>query len=438
MKTGVISTALLWGAVTAAVSPLALAGDSFARGTEAFKKGNYSDALAAFQHELNAGNDSANLQYNLGITLYKLERYGAAAGYFRQLGGDPDWRDLAEFQLGLVAERQGRRTSAVEHYRAAAAGRSERLRRLAGTRLAALAASPRQAPEPSPWLGIASLSLGYDDNAYALQNDLLLDPSVGEDSYSELFAWGQYQLQGDARDGWRLHGFGYGRRYADLSDLDLGSYRVGLSRDMQVGGWQVELGGAGELVSLGGEQVTQEIGLVGRARQDIGDAELTLSYAPGHFSGRGDYGYLDGWRQRFDAKWEQPLGPFILDALYRLDLNDREDLDTVSGGHYSYSPTRQTVGMELAWPLLSGWEVSAGADYRSSRYAGTNSLVDSDGVEKQRQRDGERLRTWLGAEVRLQPRLQLAGKLMVTDNSENFEIYTYDKSEASLSVRYSF
>ncbi|WP_346838573.1 tetratricopeptide repeat protein [Microbulbifer sp. SAOS-129_SWC] len=439
VKIGIICSALLLAAATA--SPAVLAGDSFALGTRAFKQGDYTGALAQFEREQRAGNESANLKYNLGVTLYKLQRYAAAAEYFRQLRADPQWHDLAEFQLGLVAEKRGRPERAAAHYRALSGSSSARLRQLGAARLAALAPAapqPPVVPEPSPWLGVASLALGNDNNAYALQNDLLQDSSVGQDSFSELFVWGQYQLQGDAVDGWRLHGFGYGRRYTDLSDLDLDSYRLGLSRDLQWDGWQVELGGAGELVSLGGQRVSSEIGGVGRLRRDIGDAELTLAYLPSHFSGSGSYDYLDGWRHRFDAKWEQPLGLFKLDALYRLELNDRADLESGTSGRYSYSPTRQTLGVALEWPLLGGWSLTAGADYRHSRYAGINSLIDSDGVQKQHQRQAQRWRGWLQAELRLLPRLALAGKLTWTDNAENFDIYTYDKGEASLSARYSF
>lgn len=422
----------------AATAAPAVAEDYFTRGTAAFREGDYRTALAHFESEQRRGNKSANLKYNLGVTLFKLGRYRAAAGYFQQLRGDPEWRDLAQLQLALVAERQGRKTEALERYRTVFESDSPKLRKLALARAAQLAPPQTGAHQVAPWLGIASLSAGFDDNAYALQNDLLQDSSVGEDTYTELFAWGQYRLQGTANDGWRLHGFGFGRRYSDLDNLDLSSYNLGVSRDLLWNGWQLELGGAGEMVSLGGEQVTRELRLISRARQQFGDAEVTLAYVPSHFSGSGDYGYLDGWRQRFEGRWERPLDNFTLKALYRLDLNDRADLESGDNGFYSYSPTRQTFGLEFERPLMAGWEVSAGTDYRLSSYDGVNSLVDSDGALKVRERESERLRAWLASSLQLLPQLQLDGRVVLTDNEENFDIYTYDKTEASLSLRYSF
>ena len=127
-----------------------------------------------------------------------------------------------------------------------------------------------------------------------------------------------------------------------------------------------------------------------------------------------------------------------MNAFYRLDLDDRADLVTAEDGYYSYSPRRQTFGAELEWPLAWGWVLNAGTQYRLSHYRGSNRLLDSDGEYKDQPRDGNRLRTWVGADKQLLPRLQFGARIITTDNDENFDIYTYDKTEASLSVRYVF
>ncbi|QKX16420.1 tetratricopeptide repeat protein [Microbulbifer sp. YPW1] len=431
-------TGLLWWAAVAAPAG---AEEPFANGTAAFKDGDYERALAHFEQARQGGQQEASLTYNLGVTLFKLRRYQAAQAQFRQLLDDPEWGEVARLQLGLMAEKQGRPVSAVGYYRTLTDSASPKLRRLALARLSALAQAPGAEPaaaEEGRGLALLSLTSGYDSNAYSLQNELLTDDSVGEDTYTELFAWGQYRLQGTAENGWRLHGFAFGRRYSDLESLNLSSFNLGVSRHIPWQGWLLELGGLAEAASLGGDSVTNELRMVGRMQQSFDSGVLTLAYLPSYFNGAENYRYLDGWRQRFEARWAAPLATLDVDLLYRLDLDSREDLTTVDDGFYSYSPRRQTFGVEAELPLAPGWALNAGSHYRLSHYRGNNRLQDSDGEFKSQARDGNRLRSWIGAEVQLLPRLQLEARIIRTDNDENFDIYSYDKTEASLSVRYVF
>ncbi|MBB5211378.1 tetratricopeptide repeat protein [Microbulbifer hydrolyticus] len=425
---------LCWAAATTA------AAEPFASGTAAFREGDYERALAHFEKARQSGQQGASLTYNLGVTLFKLQRYQAAQVQFQQLLGDPEWADVARLQLGLLAEKQGRPVSAVAHYRVLTDSESPKLRGLAVARLTELARAPgvESAPEEDRGLALISLTSGFDSNAYSLQNELLTDDSVGEDTYTELFAWGQYRLQGTAENGWRLQGFAFGRRYSELESLDLSSFNLGVSRHIPWQGWLVEVGGVAETASLGGVRVTNEWRFVGRMRQVFGSGVLTLAYLPSYFSAADNYQYLDGWRQRVEARWSAPLANLEVDALYRLDLDDREDLTTADDGFYSYSPRRQTLGLEVELPVAQGWTLNAGTHYRTSSYSGSNRLQDSDGAFKAQARDGNRLRSWIGTEVQLLPRLQLDARVIHTDNEENFDIYTYDKTEASLGIRYVF
>ncbi|MFD1215825.1 tetratricopeptide repeat protein [Microbulbifer celer] len=426
--------------IYAAIAAPAGAAEPFVSGTAAFKDGQYERALAHFEQARQAGQQGPSLTYNLGVTLFKLQRYPAAQAQFQKLLDDPEWGEVARLQLGMMAEKQGRPVSAVGHYRALTDSASPKLRRFALMRLTALAQTSDQEPtaEEDRGLALLSLSSGYDSNAYSLQNALLTDDSVGEDTYTELFAWGQYRLQGTAEDGWRLHGFAFGRRYSDLDSLNLSSFNLGVSRHVPWQGWLVELGGVAETASLGGERVTSEWRFVGRMQQSFDSGVLTLAYLPGYFAATEDFRYLDGWRQRFEARWTTPLAMLDIDALYRLDLDDRQDLTTADDGFYSYSPRRQTVGLEAELPVAQGWTLNAGSHYRVSHYQDNNRLQDSDGQFKDRARDGTRLRSWVGAELRLLPRLQLDARVVRTVNDENFDIYSYDKTEANLSVRYVF
>lgn len=434
-----ITAATLLGVVGASGAAQAL--DNFSAATTAFQGGEYRRALALFELEQRQGNDSAKLLYNIGVTHFKLGNYREAGRYFGLLLEHSQWRDLARFQLGLIAEKQGDRPGAIRQYtEVKAQADSPKLRSLSGKRLAAMASGEPRATAPSnkQWLTLASISAGYDDNAFAMQNELLSKSSIGEDSFTDLFAWGQYRLKGTAKDGWRLQGLAYRRGYSEYSILDIGSYSVGLSRDLRWNGWQTELGATLGTTYLDGEQLTRETQIAAELKKTISAVEIGLAYLPSHYSGGSDYPHLDGWRHRVEASLERPWGPVTVAALYRLDINDRADRQGATGDLYSYSPTRHSTILELEWPVQNNWRLSVGVEYRASEYDGVNSLTDTDGVLKEEVREADRTRSWLKSQFFLSPRLQLAGKVSFTDNEENFDIYTYDKTEASLGVRYTF
>lgn len=419
---------------------MAQAQDDFARGTAAFKSGEYRRALALFETERRRGGSSAKLSYNIGVSHFKLGDYAEAGRWFERLLSYPQWRDLARFQLGLVAEKRDHRAQAREHYRAVQArAESARLRALSGKRLAALAPSePRTDTTPGRWTALASASAGFTDNAFALQDQLLADSTLAEDRYSEVFAWGQYRLAGTAANGWRLQGFAYRRGYAEYDSLDIDSYNLGVSRDLSWNGWRLELGAAAESTSLGGESLARTTRFTGRLQRAFAGNRVSLAYLPGHYSGGSDYRHLDGWRHRVEAKLARPLGRATVNALYRLDIDDRADLERDNGDFYSYSPTRHSAAVELEWPLRDNWTLSAGVEYRTSDYDGLNTLTDTDGTVKEKVREGERVKSWLESQLYLSSRLRLAGKVSFADNEENFDLYTHDRTEASLGLRYIF
>ncbi|WP_323845838.1 tetratricopeptide repeat protein [Microbulbifer magnicolonia] len=415
-----------------------MAQSQFAEGVDAFKRGDYRQALQLFEQEELSGSVSARLKYNIGVTLIKLGRYGEASQYFQRLLAEPEWQDLARYNLALAAERSNRNIIAARHYRRVQEkADSQKLRSLASSRLNALAVSGRERAAKR-WVGTASLYAGHDDNAYALQNELLADSSVGADNFAEMVAWGQYRLAGTPGDGWRLHGYGYGRRYREFNILNLTSVSAALSRDRQWLGWDTEIGVAGEIAYLGGEQLMHQAQVLGRLTRGFGEASMTLAYIPSYYVGGKDYAYLDGWRQRFEAKWQRPLFAAEIKAFYRYDTNDRTDLERENFDYYSYSPARHALGGALDWSLSTSWLVATGVEFRRSAYDGTNRVTGSDGSVLSYRRESERIKSWLTTRYKITPRFSLDGKLVVVDNKENRDVYTYDKTEASLGISYIF
>jgi TolA-binding protein len=97
---------------------------------DAFQAGNYPLALEHLMHVYTnlqhspagpaSGQQAAELHYNLGATYYRLERYGTAASQFRRITGDPRLGPRAQFNLGLIAARNGDREGAVAWFKVVA------------------------------------------------------------------------------------------------------------------------------------------------------------------------------------------------------------------------------------------------------------------------------------------------------------------------------
>ncbi|MEX1033781.1 MAG: tetratricopeptide repeat protein [Cellvibrionaceae bacterium] len=406
----------------------------------AFREARYLQALEAFLQAEQKGDSSPTLTYNTALTYYKLERYDAAAESFERLLKEPEWRDLARFHLGLVAEKQGNNTRAVGFYRSVEQqARSAKLRNLADSRLKKWEAAERAAAEPRQpadrFSALFNVATGTDDNAFGLQDDTQLDSSAGEDSYQEYFGWGQYYLSGSVSDGWRVHGFAYNRRYADFGSLDVGAYSLGLSRHQQYRVWQAEFGFSVVSTSLDGDDLTDQNKAIIRFQRPFNATWISLAYMPSRHNGGAGFSHLDGWQHVAHARWRVPVEVVSFDLEYRWEHNDRDDL-AGTDEFFSYSPTRHSLGVGLDWHVSTGWEISLGADYRISDYDGTNRLTDSDGVIKEKTREADRLRLQFKTQWQISPNLRFGGRLEVTDNQENFDTYSYDKREMSLMVEY--
>ena len=417
--------------------PARLAAAEAPSATGAFKQGDYPEALALFRQAEAAGDDSDKLKFNLGVTLFKLGRYAEASQYFWQLLPEPQWRDLAEYNLGLVAQRQGNQVLAARYFRRVSErSASPKLQRLAALQLGNVSQEPLA--QARPWLAMTSFNFGFDDNPYAVKNALLGAEAVGEDSFLELFAWGQYRLRGSEDDGWRLHGYGFTRRYSALDSLNLGSVSAALSRDARWRGWALEAGTGAELVTLGGEMVSRQLQFLGRAKREIAGTSLQLSYIPAYYAGGDSFAYLDGWRQRFSAKVRRDTFGADFGLYYLYDTNDRADLQQVAEDYYSYSPVRHAFGSDMRWRFFSRWELRAGVEYRYSIYDGLNRTTDDAGNVIEYERESDRIRTWVNTRYRFTPRFSLDGKLQKIDNRENHDLYDYDKTELSLGISYVF
>src|SRR5207253_10419661 len=113
------------------------------RGIAAFRAGDYAVALQLFLDARAAGLDTPGLRYDLGATYYRLGRYAEAEREVQALVPDPQWAPLADYNLGLTAQRAGRPQRAIEYFeRAYRTATDPHLRRRAATALDPLPGAP--------------------------------------------------------------------------------------------------------------------------------------------------------------------------------------------------------------------------------------------------------------------------------------------------------
>jgi tetratricopeptide (TPR) repeat protein len=101
-------------------------------GNALFRSGLYRGALLRYQEARARGLDSALLDYNVGITYYKIGEYTSAAESLTAARRDPNLAPLAAYNLGLMERAAGRSAEAQQWFATAAESASNRtLRRLA-------------------------------------------------------------------------------------------------------------------------------------------------------------------------------------------------------------------------------------------------------------------------------------------------------------------
>ncbi|HKJ70304.1 MAG TPA: tetratricopeptide repeat protein, partial [Gammaproteobacteria bacterium] len=393
----------------------------FQAGVAAFKAGDFRRAAEHFEAAREAGMASPALLYNLGVSYYRLGRYAKAAAAFRALTDAPANRGLAHYNLGLVALARDDDAGARRHFRQARelAG-DDRIRRLAGERLAELRRGERRGSDGRRVSALVSASLGYNDNV-TLSPDELVTASDTADHFLEYLAAGTVQLRGDNRNGWQLKGSLLGIDYADINRYDQTYLRAGPEWDHRWGPWDTDLAAYVDWVRLDGElferiYTAEAEGL----RRVTGHTALRLRYRFSRIQAEQPYDYLTGSRHRLAVEgryrdgWEARYG-------YRFAYNERKDLSTAAA-FTSASPTRHGLFVRAAFPVAAVWELKAGAAFRLSRYhdASTDAAT---GIR--RVREDRRWRLEAGARRDLPWHLVGFARYEHTDNRSNLAEYEY-------------
>ena len=334
--------------------------EDWSAGKQAFQAGDYASALLFFRTARDAGLEGPAVHYNIAVSQYKLGRYGAAQQNFALIARRfPKMRGLAEYNLGLTADRLGERADARAHFLNAYQMNPDdrRLRILASRRLRELEPEVRTA---SRWSGAFGVRAGSDDNV-ALLDEVGLPAGTTTDSpMADVFA--SFSGPWNGRSGFRLEGSAYLVKYVDADDFDRSEIRGGVFYEWRPTNWRLQIGVQASTGTIGGDAFDRKTGARVRVVRYLNrNSAIDLRYnyddvteADSIFAG------LAGTRQQFDARYRWYRDTHRFQFRYRLQTNDRFDPGV--------SPDRSRFGIDYRYQPEQGLGFEAGISLRNSDY----------------------------------------------------------------------
>ena len=329
-------------------------------GTVAFQEGDYQTALRYFENAKRDGQDGPAVHYNVAVCNFKLGRYEPAAANFRLIADRfPKMRGLAQYNLGLVAQRRNNTEAAVDHFLNAyrLSPDDPKLRILASNRLRELEPELRTA---SLWTGALGMRAGFDDNV-ALRDEIGLPSTLATESpVADLFASIKGPYNGES--GFRVDASLYVIKNFDADEFDQSEVYGGAMYDWRSGEWRLQSGLHASAGTLGGDGFDRKAGANFQAIRYLDqNSEFGLSYiyddvqeAEVLFAG------IAGSRQQLQAsyRWYSTERRFTL--RYRQEENDRLDPEV--------SPKRKSLSVNYGYQPDTGWGYEGGFKYRSSQF----------------------------------------------------------------------
>ena len=400
--------------------------DPFEKGVEAYRAGDYAAALAAFLEARPAGWSAANLQFNLGLTYYKLRRYDEARAVFQQLRQYPGYAPIADYHLALIAAQLGERERAIELLQPIAASAPQAaMRDRAGIALGRIEPAPSSGPG-----AFISVAAGYDSNAALLDEGA--QPAGGSDSPNVdlLATYESVVSHTEARD-YDLLGGGYVREYAEENGLDQAGAFATLSREREAGeDHRIRASLEAAASALEGHHFLDAFGASYGIAPRIGAGGGALGAQLTRVEAASAYGYLEGWRLRGNASWTARSGTSRWRLSDLFEANDRADL-AVGPDFFSHSPIRNGVALAVPRNGPAGWHVQWNLGYRYSWYRDP----DRSGPTVER-----RIDTLLEAGARIARQLS-SGLFFFADyqfsrNDSSIDAFTYDRHLLQVGVEW--
>lgn len=420
---------------------------SFAEGLQAAKKGDYASAITHFRHARRLGKNSDALLYNLGVCFYKLHDYEAAITWFELLLRSEANRGLALYNLGLAHAQLNHDVQAVRWFkRVLSSDADNKIKALAARQIKTLHAEKKaeirgerkqqQALRDKRWYAGASVDLGWDDNIVYPESEISTNEG---DVFSKYFAWGRVRLAGNSRYGTRLRLLSYGTNFQNASDYDRQVLHADLAAYWRWNTWTYELGAGLEKSDLGDERYLGSEQYYLSARKYIkrgSSAVIKFGYERVMDDSPGLYPWQEGDRQYLSFNYYSGSGPFRYKLLYNIEKNSRNDR-YIDEYFFSYSPFRQSLGLQWEQTWANRLVTRQGFTYRYSQYRDEN-FFQEEGAEVYRQREDEKLSLQVGIAWMISSRISLDLDYMSTQSDSNISYYEYDQDTLSLGLKMSF
>ncbi|KPJ94795.1 MAG: hypothetical protein AMJ53_04525 [Gammaproteobacteria bacterium SG8_11] len=415
---------------------------------QAAQQKQYQVALKALLQAKDAGLDSPELNYNLGVVYYNLAQYDKANASFELLTNDPEYSAVAFYNLGLVSLKLGDESGAKANFLKTYSNTDdENLKNLSQRALQRLGVESLEKKSLlAGWGGFVSLNGGYDDNVSLIDEDVSQASGI-EDYHLEMFAATNRKLWGSDENGIYFDANVDVLKQQKEHDYDYSQWHLSLAHRGVVNRWNTRARAGIDRTSFGGDDFQQLLSLDLRGQRDFNaktGIELRYKYVDvKDRSPDGSYDYLAGNRQQLRIRLMDSRNNISFKYSYELQFNDRNDF---SGSFTnstntataiitkSYSPLRHSLQMSADIPWGKSMTLSLEAQYRYSYYSDpdTETIIDNatgqtlDSLSVNRK--DHRYRLNAGLAYRLTPAMELFADYGFTKNDSNLEGSDYDRT----------
>ncbi len=411
----------------------ALADDqtAFEKGARAFSEKNYSLAIDYFKQAQAQGYNQNTINFNLGVSYFKLKQYPQAEIAFRNALRSPKLKQLVQYNLGLVKLKQQHKTEAYHWFKLAQDKQahspyySDKISRLA----IAMAGQPVKKSSPAVRIvGGASLAYGYDSNV-TLQTSG--SASGLSDQFIESFAYLYFRMP---YTNFKLNY--YDQSFSTLDPNDYRQLQARLEFPVDNGDWTMTPGVFYTSSKLGRQDYQSINNVAFEAKYRFAKRDsLLFKYQYSDITVENPvYNYLAGTQQRLRAELINNtfLGQFRL--RYDYEHNDRVNRPTED-----FSPTRQGLRLRLRNSITKKIKMKNELRYRRSTY--NYSPGDPDDPINPipaGTREDSRKQYQLTLYALPIPHLEMGIKYLYTSNDSNFDAEQYSRRITQAYLYYYF
>ncbi|WP_339673295.1 hypothetical protein [Dasania marina] len=447
-----IKKLLLSITLTLALSPLTLfadASDDYRSGINAFKTKDYSQAIQFFLSAKNTaekeGTSTANLSekldYNLGSSYYKAQRYSESASHFNRLTNSSQWSAMAHYNLGLIAEKTHQPSQAAQHFTLAYQNASsEKIKKLAALKL-----QQQETLNTSyqAWRGIISAAVGHDSNiALFPDNNTHKQQS---DNYLEAWASAENYLRGNYNNGLHINISAFKRHYMDNSDYNFTGFDLAISREKQHTTWHSSSTLTTAAYFTDGNISSKIIALAFEAERPYRDINLHLDNQTQYTLGQSSYDYITGWSNEtaaflsYDSSYNSNYKnkKYSIKTGYQLTVNNRKDLP-IEDDFYSYSPTQHDYFLHINYRINPQLWLQLESQYSVSHYNDSNKIVDSDGNTHSEKRRDKKISHLVRASYSHGKQWLSFVEYSNNNKRSNMDYYAYHRWQLSIGIEKTF